>query len=95
MLRALILAALIAPSPAIAQIAAPAPTVTLRLDQLDRLIRAEIDAAMADDWATRAKKSKDNAADATNVIVTATSGSFTAGALRLAVVYRSFSLPTA
>jgi len=50
---------------------------------------------MADDWATRAKKSKDSAADATNVIVTATSGSFTAGALRLEVVYLSFSPPTA
>ncbi len=95
MLRALILAALIAPGAALAQIAAPAPTVTLRLDQLDRLIRAEVDAAMADDWATRAKKSNDNAADATNVIVTATSGSFTAGALRLAVVYLSFRPPTA
>ena len=34
MLRALILAALIAPSPAIAQIAAPALTVTLRLNSL-------------------------------------------------------------
>ena len=94
MLRALFLAALIAPSPAVTQIAAPAPTVTLRLDQLDRLIRAEVDAAMADDWATTAKKSKDNGANATNVVVTATSGTFTAGAVRPSVVYLSFSPPT-
>ncbi len=49
MLRALILAALIAPSPATAQTAAPVATVTLTLDELDRLVRAEVDAAMADD----------------------------------------------
>jgi len=51
-------------------------TVTLTLDELDRLVRAEVDAAMADD-----------AADATNVIVTATSGSFTAGQVRLSIAY--------
>ncbi len=54
----LLLAALLASGAALAQ----APTVTLTLDQLDQLVRAEIAAAAAADAQDRAKREQANAA---------------------------------
>lgn len=41
----------------------PTLTVTLTLEQLDRLIRAEADDAISKEMTDRAKRSKDNAVD--------------------------------